>query len=246
MALNGVTIDIFAEVTALVGPSGEGKTTTLNLLGGLDSPTAGHVLVFGVPLRYQDSAAMQSYRGEIPAWIFQEMNLVSHQTALGNVALGLLCRGVARRKAMRAAMQNLELLGIAHLAKRYPSQLSRGQQQRVAIARAFTSDAKIILADEPTGSLDPATAEAVMVEFRRLSTRTGKPVVLVTHNHSLAQCYCDRVLECTRNGLRDITEQRERADADEQHRPAADLDIPNDRVERGQPAVVSSSLPCSR
>jgi len=243
VALNDVTIDIFPEVTALVGPSGEGKTTTLNLLGGLDSPTAGRVFAFGVSLQYQDSAAMQLYRGTIPAWVFQELNLVTHQTALENAALGLLCRGVARRKAMLAAMQNLELLGIARLAKRYPPQLSRGQQQRVAIARAFTSDAKIILADEPTGSLDPATAEAVMVEFRKLSKRTGKPVVLVTHNHSLAQHYCDRVLECSGNGIRDITEQHEAPVAGTQYRPATDFGDPGDAERR---AIVSSSLQQSR
>ena len=243
VALNDVTIDFFPEFTALVGPSGEGKTTSLNLVGGLDSPTSGQIFVFGIPLRFDESAAMRRYRGTIPAWVFQEMNLVSHQTALENAALGLLCRGVGRRKALRAAMENLELLGIGRLAKRYPSQLSRGQQQRVAIARAFTSDAKIILADEPTGSLDPATAEAVMAECRKLSQRTGKPVVLVTHNHSLARRYCDRILECAGNGIRDITEQHEGSEVGEHRQPATAFNNP-DGINR--PTVVALPLPQTR
>jgi ABC-type lipoprotein export system ATPase subunit len=221
VALDDVNMDIGAGFTGIVGPSGEGKSTLLNLIGGLDTPTSGDVFVFGKPLAYEDSAAMRAHRATTVAPVFQEMNLISHQTAQENAALGLLCRGESRRKAMAAAMQNLELLDIAHLAKRYPSQLSRGQQQRVAIARALTSNAPIILADEPTGSLDPDTAEVVMREFRKLSKRTGKPVVLVTHNHTLAHRYCDQVLECGRNGLRDVTGQHEHSQVGGQGQPAA-------------------------
>lgn len=148
---------------------------------------------------------MRQHRAETVSWFFQDLNLIGHQTALENAAMGLLCRGVPRATALSKAFESLQLLEIAHLARRHPHQLSRGQAQRVAFARAHASKAKIILADEPTGCLDPETAEAVMAQLRQLSKSSGRTVVVVTHNHILAHRFCDRVLECGPQGLRDIT-----------------------------------------
>lgn len=204
-AVCNINAEIGAGLTAIVGPSGGGKTTTLNCIGGLDAPTGGQVWFYGTRLDFDNAAAMQRFRGAGVAWVFQELNLITHQTVAENVALPLLCRGIGRRDALVVARGMLEVLGIAHLADRSREQLSRGQQQRAAIARAFTSDAAVVLADEPTGSLDPETAETVMQIFRGMSHSEGKPVVLATHNHELAWKYCDRVLLCTADGLRDLT-----------------------------------------
>jgi ABC-type lipoprotein export system ATPase subunit len=203
-AIRDVSVEIGSGVTAIVGPSGEGKTTLLNCIGGLDVPTAGEVWFKGTRLQFDAPEAMRWFRAEGVAWVFQELNLITHQTVAENVALPLLCRGSKRADALVTARRMLERFGIGQLSERPREQLSRGQQQRVAITRAFASNAAVVLADEPTGSLDPATAELVMQEFRRMSQAEGKPVILVTHNHDLARRYCDRVLLCTTDGLRDV------------------------------------------
>jgi putative ABC transport system ATP-binding protein len=206
-AVRNVNIEIGEGVTAIVGPSGGGKTTLLNCIGGLDVPTSGQVWFCGTRLDFDDGEVMRQFRAEGVAWVFQELNLITHQSVAENVALPLLCRGVKRREALETAKRMLNCLDIGHFASRSREQLSRGQQQRVAIARAFASDAAVVLADEPTGSLDPETAETVMQAFRWMSHVEGKPVVLVTHNHELARKYCDRVLLCAADGLREMAEE---------------------------------------
>ena len=204
-ALRDVSADLHHGITGIVGPSGKGKTTLLNCLGGLDEAFSGKLLCKGKPIPSKDPEAMRRFRALSVAWVFQDLNLIGHQTAAENVALPLLCRGVPRKEALAAAERNLDRVGLAGLGQRLPHQLSGGQKQRVAIARAFTADADVILADEPTGSLDPESAELVMSVFQAVSREAGKPVVLVTHNHDLAHKYCDRVLECTAAGLREVT-----------------------------------------
>ena len=204
-ALRETDADVGSGMTAILGVSGEGKSTLLNCIGGLDSPTKGVVIFKGTRLPTGDPRAMRFFRATKVAFVLQDRNLITHQTVEENAALPLLCRGVSRREALAAARKNLELVGIGDLAGRHPHQLSGGQKQRVAIARALTSGAEVILADEPTGSLDPKTSEGVMRAFRNLSQRMGTPVVLVTHNHGLAHKYCDRVIELTSSGLVDIT-----------------------------------------
>jgi putative ABC transport system ATP-binding protein len=204
-ALAGATALIGRGITAVVGPSGGGKSTLVALLGGLMSPTAGEVLALGERIPYEDDDALRRYRAAGVAVVFQDLNLIGHLTALGNAALPLLCRGVSRRRALAVARGNLRLLGLEALAGRHPHQLSRGQKQRVAIARAFSSGAAVIVADEPTGSLDPDTAEVVMDAFRALAERQNRPVVLVTHDHDLARRYGDRILECRGGALADST-----------------------------------------
>jgi putative ABC transport system ATP-binding protein len=193
--LRGADFDVGDGLTALLGSSGSGKTTTLNILGGLDTPDGGRVEYRGVPVPYGNERGMRWYRSRAVAWVFQELNLISHQTALENAALPLLCQGCRRGPALDEARYFLDLLGIGDLAGRLPHQLSRGQKQRVAIARALAGGAEVILADEPTGSLDPRTADDVLDALLTVSRRLRRPVVLVTHDHRLAR-RCDRVLRC--------------------------------------------------
>ena len=206
------------ELLGIIGPSGQGKSTLLNVIGGLDSPTSGDVLVRGEPLPRGESEALRRYRAEQISFVFQDLNLVTHLTAEENAALPLVCRGVARKEALARARHNLGLLGLGDLLHRRPSQLSGGQKQRVAIARAFTSPAPIVLADEPTGSLDPRTAREVMDAFHELCKLGGggrrRTVVLVTHNTSLARRYCDRVVRCTTDGLVEVEDGAHERDDD--------------------------------
>ncbi len=195
--LRGVDLDIDRHrLTAVVGPSGQGKSTLLNLLGGLDLPDEGEILLSGRPVG-------RTCAPPSAAFVFQELNLLSHLDARHNVALPLLCTGAPRAEAMNAAEAALLEVGLADLGRRLPAMLSRGQQQRVAVARAVASRAQVILADEPTASLDPATAEGVMALLREVVER-DRTVVLVTHDLSLADRYCDRIVTCEGGRFRDV------------------------------------------
>lgn len=209
------------ELVAIIGPSGQGKSTLMNLLGGLDQPTRGEVRYKGELLPKQEGEGLRRHRADRVAFVFQELNLVTHLSAEENAAMPLLSRGERRKGALARARQNLERLGLGELGHRRPGQLSGGQKQRVAIARAFTSDAPLILADEPTGSLDPRTAREVMDGFFELSRAEGKTVVFVTHNNSLARRYCDRVLRCTSEGLVELERHALEADEAEADREVA-------------------------
>jgi ABC-type lipoprotein export system ATPase subunit len=200
--LQGVDLEIPAHgLTALIGPSGTGKSTLLNLFGGLDTPDRGQVLFRGEPLPVRECDALRCYRAQCVSFVFQELNLITHLTAEQNVALPLLRQGVPRRLALEQARDGLRALGMpARLARRRPAQLSGGERQRVAIARAMVGQADIVLADEPTGSLDPEHAEEVMKNLRRLVDERDVPVVMVTHNLDLAKRYADLILELGAGG----------------------------------------------
>jgi len=189
------------ELLGVIGPSGLGKSTLLNVLGGIDAPTRGEVRYEGRALPRGDGEEIRRYRAEQVAFVFQDLNLVTHLSAEDNAALPLVCQGVDRAAARARAREHLERLGVGELARRRPARLSGGQKQRVAIARAFTSRAPLILADEPTGSLDPHTSLDVMDAFVELARREGRTVVLVTHATALARRYCDRIVRCTASGL---------------------------------------------
>ena len=192
-------------ITGLLGPSGQGKSTTLNLLGGLDSPDSGEICFRGSPLVTLDEEALRHYRAECISFIFQDLNLVTHLNVLENAALPLLLRGAPWKEAVERARVFVDAVDLAHLGHRRPNALSGGERQRVAIARAFTNDTEVILADEPTGSLDPDTAGRVMDLFCELAHERRRPIVLVSHNHDLLRRYCDRIVYCTPDGLRDMT-----------------------------------------
>lgn len=203
--LRNVTLTIRDGITAIIGPSGHGKSTLLNLLGGLDTPDSGVIRYRGVALPNREGAALRGYRGTKVGFVFQDLNLVTHQTAAENVALALLCRGADRAEALAKARENLRAVGLEERADRRPAQLSGGERQRVAITRAFTAEADLILADEPTGSLDPRNARRVMDLFSALARQKQRSVILVTHDEELAKAYSDRILRCTEDGIEDVT-----------------------------------------
>jgi putative ABC transport system ATP-binding protein len=206
--LRCVNLDLYPGVTGILGPSGQGKSTLLHLLAGLDVPDGGVIFFRGQALPEAEGPALRAYRGRHVSFVFQDLNLVTHLTAEENAALPLLCRGTRRREALARARQNLELVGLGELAGRLPAQLSGGEKQRVALARAFAADADVTLADEPTGSLDTATGTAVMRAFRDLARLHDRPVVLVTHDEALAARFCDRLVRCSPHGFVEAAPRR--------------------------------------
>ena len=184
-ALQGVECRFRAgEVTAVVGPSGSGKTTLLSIMAGLDRPTSGEVLV---DERELSKMNLDAYRRQYVSVIFQAFHLFPLLTVLENVCFPLELLGVHAKEAKEQARKNLELVGIGEEKhRRYPSQLSGGEQQRVAIARALSSGAKILLADEPTGNLDGENSRNIVEILMRLAHEAGYCVVIVTHDPAIA------------------------------------------------------------
>ena len=197
--LHDINLDIFAgEFVAIVGPSGNGKSTLLNLLTGIDYPSRGEVLVNGAALHQMNSEQLSAWRGGNLGIVFQFFQLLPALSLLQNIVLPMDFVGkLSKRERHERALHLLELVGLADAADRLPSQVSGGQQQRVAIARALANDPPLIVADEPTGNLDTATADAVFDLFAHLRDQ-GKTLVMVTHNENLADA-ASRKLEI-RNG----------------------------------------------
>ncbi|MDO4612282.1 MAG: ABC transporter ATP-binding protein/permease [Candidatus Saccharibacteria bacterium] len=181
-----------SEFAAILGPSGSGKTTLLNIIGGLDQYTSGEMRINGVSTKRYRDKNWDSYRNHRIGFVFQNYNLIPHQTVLANVKLALTLSGISKREATRRAKKALTDVGLgAHIDKK-PSQLSGGQMQRVAIARALVNDPDILLADEPTGALDSETSVQVMEILKKISKT--KLVIMVTHNPELADEYATRII----------------------------------------------------
>jgi putative ABC transport system ATP-binding protein len=170
------------ELLVLMGPSGSGKTTLLNLMAGIDRPTSGSLTVDGVDIAGLSRPRLADWRSENVGYIFQLYNLVPVLTAYENVELPLLLQKLGRRERHERVAAAMELVGIADRHDHYPRQLSGGQEQRVAIARAIVTDPRIIVADEPTGDLDAASAMAIMQLLKRLNQELGKTLIVVTHD----------------------------------------------------------------
>jgi len=195
-ALQGLDLSVQpGELTGIVGASGSGKSTLLNILGGLDRPTAGRVWVDNQNLLNLSDAAMNQYRRQTVGFVWQQAtrNLVPYLTALENVQLPLTLAGDMGRSARGRAEELLKLVGLAERQQHHVAQLSGGEQQRVAIAVALINRPKVLLADEPTGEVDNATAQVIYDIFRGLNRELGLTTLIVTHDASVAQ-YVNRVI----------------------------------------------------
>ena len=181
-----------SEFVSVLGPSGSGKTTLLNLIGGLDHYDDGDIVIDGVSTKDYSNRDWDAYRNHRIGFIFQNYNLINHQSVLDNVELALTLSGISGAKKRELAKEALERVGLGqHLNKR-PSQLSGGQMQRVAIARAIVNNPDIILADEPTGALDSKTSIQIMDLLKEVAK--DKLVIMVTHNPKLAKDYSSRII----------------------------------------------------
>ena len=194
-ALDAVDLDIEpGRITAVMGPSGGGKSTLLNLIGGLDRPTAGEVVVDGVRVDRLGEAAAARFRRTAVGFIFQFFHLLDDLTVADNVAVAAMLAGTGRTEASARVDELLGQLGLGHKASAFPATLSGGERQRVAIARAIVNRPAVLLADEPTGALDRRNGESALALLEDLN-RLGQTILFVTHDERLAQARAHRVIE---------------------------------------------------
>ncbi|MBS1653701.1 MAG: ABC transporter ATP-binding protein [Bacteroidetes bacterium] len=185
--LKGISLDIFKnEYVALMGPSGSGKSTLMNILGCLDTPTAGKYILNGHDVSTMEDNSLADIRNKEIGFVFQQFNLLPRLTALENVALPLVYAGTNKKQRTEKAMHVLEMVSLTDRSHHKPNELSGGQCQRVAIARALVNDPSLILADEPTGNLDTKTSYEIMDIFSKIHDN-GNTVVLVTHEEDIAK-----------------------------------------------------------
>lgn len=186
------------EFVVILGQSGAGKSTVLNMLGGMDQPTEGKVLVDGKEVSAMNDRQLGAYRADVIGFIFQFYNLLPSLTAYENIAL---TKSIV--KNARDAEELLHLVGLDHCRNKFPAQMSGGEQQRVSIARALAKNPKILLGDEPTGALDSETGIVVLELLQELCRKEKKTVILVTHNADIAKC-ADRVIRMKNGKIREI------------------------------------------
>ena len=186
-ALSGIDLAVTdGEFVAIAGPSGSGKSTLLHIIGGLDSPTSGKVIIDGQDLSQASDKELSRYRNRSVGFVFQTFNLHPTYTALENVALPLIFSGMPRSQRLKLARETLETVELAERGSHRPNELSGGERQRVSIARALIVQPKLILADEPTGNLDSKTGDRIIELLTRLNREKGLTLLLVTHNTDVA------------------------------------------------------------
>ena len=205
LALDGVTLSIDAgEFLAIIGPSGSGKSTLMHLLGCLDTPSSGRLIIDGVDVSRASSDQLSKMRNAKIGFVFQSFNLLPKFDVLRNVELPMVYAGVSAKVRRDRALAAIERVGLGHRVHNTPLQLSGGQCQRVAIARAIVNDPRIIFADEPTGNLDSQTGESILSLFRELS-ESGRTIVIVTHDNNIAG-RLPRRIEMRDGKVRDIAQ----------------------------------------
>lgn len=191
--LKGVSLDVTAgELLSIMGPSGCGKSTLMNIIGLLDRPTSGDFQLFGNSISYDNDDTLSEIRNKQIGFVFQQYFLLSRLTAVENVELPLLYRGVSKADLRKHSMELLRRVGMEDRAGHRPNELSGGQQQRVAIARALVGQPSLILADEPTGALDTQVGQEIMELFKALNRDDGITVIIITHDPGVAK-QCKRV-----------------------------------------------------
>lgn len=198
-ALNNISFSVEkGEFVAIMGTSGSGKSTCMNTLGTLDRPTSGSYYLDGIDVFSLNQEELSEIRNKKIGFVFQGFNLISRTSALENVELPMIYKGIPEEERHKRAKEALEIVGLKNCENHMPNQMSGGQQQRVAIARALVNDAPLILADEPTGNLDTKTSIEVMEFFVRLNrgfnNKEGKTIILVTHEPDIAE-YCSRIIK---------------------------------------------------
>ncbi len=193
-ALRGINLHIASgEFVAIMGPSGSGKSTLMNMIGCLDTPTSGSYTLDGIEVATLADNELSAVRARKLGFVFQQYMLLPRQTALANVEMPMLYRGIDTKERKRRAQVALEIVGMGNRMDHRPNELSGGQQQRVAIARALAGSPAVILADEPTGALDSTTSEEIMLTLRQLNRDQQLTVIIVTHESDIA-AYADRTI----------------------------------------------------
>jgi putative ABC transport system ATP-binding protein len=194
-ALAGIDLDVNpGEFVAMMGASGSGKSTAMNIMGCLDRPTSGEYLFQGINVSTLPNEARALLRRNYLGFVFQGFNLLARTTALENVELPLVYRGMARKERHERAARALDLVGLSGREKHTPGELSGGQQQRVAIARAIVSEPSVLLADEPTGNLDSARSHDIMHLLQSLNADRGLAILMVTHEQDMAEYASRRII----------------------------------------------------
>ena len=193
-ALRGVNLTINSgEFIAIMGPSGSGKSTLMNMIGCLDTPTSGRYALDGIEVALLNDNDLSAVRARKLGFVFQQYMLLPRQSALANVEMPMLYRGISAQERARRAQVALELVGMGNRLDHRPNELSGGQQQRVAIARALAGSPSVILADEPTGALDSTTSEEIMHMLQQLNREQKLTIIIVTHESDIA-AYADRIV----------------------------------------------------
>lgn len=203
-ALNGIDLDIYKnEVLCLLGTSGSGKSTLLNMVAGLEKPTAGEIVIGGIHMEKLSEEQVTKFRQLNVGFVFQSYNLIGNLTALENVALGLIFKGVPKNKRNKMSKKILVDVGLEHRINHKPNEMSGGQQQRVSIARAFVDQPKIVFADEPTGNLDTKTSIEIMDMIVGMVRKHNQTLIIVTHDPETAE-YADRIVEISDGKIIDV------------------------------------------
>lgn len=208
-ALNGIDLDIYKnEVLCLLGTSGSGKSTLLNMVAGLEKPTTGEIVIGDIHIEKLSEEQITKFRQLNVGFVFQSYNLIGNLTALENVALGLIFKGVPKNKRNKMSKKILIDVGLKHRINHKPNEMSGGQQQRVSIARAFVDQPKIVFADEPTGNLDTKTSIEIMNMIVGMVRKHNQTLIIVTHDPETAE-YADRIVEISDGKIINIISNKE-------------------------------------